>query len=242
MPLHDWSKVPAGLYHHFHQDWTAQLTRTLNRGLLPSGVSALIEQRTGKREGDVLAVESFDATSREHRDSGVLIAERPKTRIVSRSESQVYARKANRIALKHHLGKTLAIIEVVSPGNKDSRAAIEDFVQKSYELLTVGIHLLVIDPFPPTTRDPLGLHKRIWDEVLEEPFELIGHKDRILASYEAGEEKTAFVEMIGVGEVLPPMPLFLYPGYHIKVPLEASYTETWSTCPKALQDVVMEVQ
>src|SRR5262245_13500327 len=100
MPLHDWSKVPAGLYHHFHQDWTAQLTRTLNRGLLPIGVSALIEQRAGKREGDVLAVESFDATSREYRDTGVLIAERPKTKIVSRSETQVYARKANRIALK----------------------------------------------------------------------------------------------------------------------------------------------
>lgn len=86
------------------------------------------------------------------------------------------------------------------------------------------------------------MHKRIWDEVVEEPFELVGHKDRILASYEAGEEKTAFVEMIGVGDSLPPMPLFHYPGYHMKVPLEASYVETWSTCPKSLQDVVMHTQ
>jgi hypothetical protein len=99
MPLHDWSKAPAGLYHHFHQDWTAQLTRTLNRGLLPSCVSALIEQRAGKREDDIIVAESIDY-------------------------------QTNRIALKLDLDRTLAIIEVVSPGNKDSRAAIVDFVQK----------------------------------------------------------------------------------------------------------------
>jgi hypothetical protein len=22
MPLHDWSKIPSGLFHHFHQDWS----------------------------------------------------------------------------------------------------------------------------------------------------------------------------------------------------------------------------
>ncbi|MGH7140286.1 MAG: hypothetical protein ACREHD_31495, partial [Pirellulales bacterium] len=58
MPIHDWTRVPAGLFHHFHQDWTIEIARALNRGRLPSGVAALVEQRLGPREGDVLAIET----------------------------------------------------------------------------------------------------------------------------------------------------------------------------------------
>jgi hypothetical protein len=48
MPLHDWNRVPAGLFHHFHQDWSIEIARMLNRGQLPDGLSALVEQRTGR--------------------------------------------------------------------------------------------------------------------------------------------------------------------------------------------------
>ena len=30
MPVHDWTRVDAGLFHHFHQDWTIELCRSLN--------------------------------------------------------------------------------------------------------------------------------------------------------------------------------------------------------------------
>ena len=36
MPIHDWTRVDAGLFHDFHQDWTIELSRSLNAGLLPS--------------------------------------------------------------------------------------------------------------------------------------------------------------------------------------------------------------
>jgi hypothetical protein len=35
MPIHDWTRVPAGLFHHFQQDWSIEITRELNRGRLP---------------------------------------------------------------------------------------------------------------------------------------------------------------------------------------------------------------
>ena len=57
MPIHDWTRVPAGLFHPFHQDWSIEIARALNRGRLPSGLSALVEQRAGLREPDVLAIE-----------------------------------------------------------------------------------------------------------------------------------------------------------------------------------------
>ena len=43
MPLHDWTRVPAGLFHHFHQFWAVEICRKLNRGRLPPGLSALVE-------------------------------------------------------------------------------------------------------------------------------------------------------------------------------------------------------
>src|SRR4051794_36238752 len=110
MPLHDWTKVPAGLFHHFHQDWSIEIARALNRGLLPSGLSALVEQRSGPRESDVLTVEDV-TSSRERPADGAAVAmlEPPAATIVRRTAKELYARRANRIVVKHHLGRTVAV-------------------------------------------------------------------------------------------------------------------------------------
>ena len=34
MPMHDWKRVPATIYHYFHQQWTIAICNTLNAGLL----------------------------------------------------------------------------------------------------------------------------------------------------------------------------------------------------------------
>ena len=57
MPIHDWSRVPAGLFHDFHQSWSIRIKDALNAGRLPRGVAALVEQRSGPKESDVLAIE-----------------------------------------------------------------------------------------------------------------------------------------------------------------------------------------
>jgi hypothetical protein len=216
MPLHDWTRVPAGLFHHFLQDWSIEIARTLNRGRLPRGVSALVEQRAGPKESDVLAIE----------------------RIVRRTTKEIYAGRANRIVVKHHLGRIIAVIEIVSPGNKDSRAALRDFVDKTIEFLRAGIHVLIVDLFPPTPRDPLGMHKVIWDEIVEEDFVFPEGKDRLLVSYETGGVRAAYVEPIGVGDELPDMPLFLTNDLHVMVPLELTYRATWDASPEEMRVAV----
>ena len=45
------------------------------------------------------------------------------------------ARKANRIAIHHDLGDVVAVIEIVSPGNKDSRHSIRAFAEKAAALI-----------------------------------------------------------------------------------------------------------
>ena len=133
MPVHDWTRVPSGIYHHFHQAWSVELAKALNAGILPEGYSALVEQRSGRVEADVL-------TFRDRRETtpaagGVVLAERPATSIVRRSDREHYAARANRVAVRHHLGRIVAVIEVVSPGNKDSRSALRDFIGKVFDLL-----------------------------------------------------------------------------------------------------------
>ncbi len=240
MPIHDWTRVPAGLFHHFHQDWSIEIARTLNRGQLPKGLAALVEQRAGLREPDVLAIESRSrgGRSKAENEGGVATVEPPAAQIIRRSSKEIYSGRANRIVIRHHLGRIVAIIEIVSPGNKDTRSALRDFVEKTIEFLREGIHVLIVDLFPPTPRDPQGIHKVIWDEIEEEDFQFPPGKDRILVSYNAGAERVAYIEPVAVGDVLPAMPLFLTEALHVKVPLEPTYQTTWDALPEELRTAV----
>lgn len=241
MPVHDWTRINAGLFHDFHQSWSIYIKNSMNAGILPPGFTALVEQKAGAREPDVLAVDAFSEPTRARESEGGLqTIPPPVTRIVRKSSKEIYSDRANRIVVKHNLGRTVAVIEIVSPGNKDSRRAFHEFRDKSVEFIARGVHLLIIDLFPPTKRDPFGIHRAIWDEFEEEDvqFEFPPGKDRILASYAAGREKAAYVEPIAVGDVMPDMPLFLYEGRYIQVPLEAAYQTTWSFLPRNLQKIV----
>lgn len=237
MPIHDWTRVPAGLFHHFHQDWTIELARALNRGVLPRGIAALVEQRLGPREGDVLAIESR-AIRPESGDGGIVTLPPPAARIVRRTESGLFADRANRIVVKHHLGQIIAVIEVVSPGNKDSRASLREFVEKTVDFLRSGVHVLVVDLFPPTPRDPHGIHKAIWDEFVDEPFVLPKDKDRLVVSYQAGAERVAYIEPVGLGDDLPNMALFLSSELHVLTPLAETYQTAWEASPIELRTAV----
>ena len=240
MSLHDWTQVPSGLFHDFHQSWSIRIKDALNAGHLPPGVAALVEQRSGPREADVLAIEARRNRSQPDSQSGGGLATltRPLTRLVRRSQKAIYSERANRILVKHHLGRIIAVIEIMSPGNKDSRAALRDFVDKTIDFIRAGIHVLVVDLFPPTPRDPFGIHKVIWDELEDEDFAFPEGKDRTLVSYDAGVEQTAYVEPIGLGDALPDMPLFLCRDLHVMVPLESTYQATWDASPEEMRIAV----
>jgi hypothetical protein len=160
-----------------------------------------------------------------------------------RQAKTVLAARANRIAIRYRLGEVVCILEIVSPGNKSGRTALRKFVEKTIDCLQQGIHVLVIDILPPTPRDPQGMHKVIWDEIDEEPFELPPDKPLTLAAYLAGDlradmETTAYVELIGVGDILPDMPAYLDHSGYVPVPLEGTYQAAWATCPADLRELV----
>src|SRR6266851_2379946 len=57
MPVHDWTRVDAGIFHAFHHGWIEELARALNRGVLPSDYYALPEQHAAGFGPDVLTLQ-----------------------------------------------------------------------------------------------------------------------------------------------------------------------------------------
>jgi hypothetical protein len=206
MPVHDWSHVDANLFHHFHQAWTMNISNALNGGLLPPGYSALVEQHAGAPDVLTLERRSHPRSPSGRTGGAVLEAPPPPDWQVMRSATELSAVRANRITIRHSLGRVVCVMEIVSPGNKSSRAALRQFVEKTVEFLRAGVHVLVVDLFPVSIRDPQGIHKTIWDEIEEQPFQLPPEKPLTLAAYVAAAVNTAYVHPVGVGDVLPDMP------------------------------------
>ena len=235
MPIHDWTKVRANRFHHFHQDWTIEIARALNRGRLPDGYLALAEQKTGGPEPDIVTLLLPDRLGPPSGGAVGVAEAPPRVRHRTESDASLYARKSNRLAVRHPDGQVVAVIEIVSPGNKDSRHAIRSFARKAAAFLHAGVQLLVVDLFPPTKRDPQGIHKAIWDRVREEDFELPPGKPLTVAAYSVGSTITGYVEPVGVGDGLPDMPLFLAEDRYVPCPLEATYQASWEVFPAALK-------
>lgn len=232
--MHDWTRVGANRYHNFHHVWTTTILNALNAGVLPPPFIALAEQTTGGPRPDVVTLEAPRRTDADPFAPGPVMAP-PKTRVVTRTKKYNYSLKTNRVSIQHPDGRVVAVIELVSPGNKDSRHAIRNFARKAARLLRAGIHLLIADPFPPGPRDPAGIHKVIWDEIESEPFALPPDKPLTLVSYEAGETITAYIEHYAVGDPLPDMPIYLADEYYVMCPLEQTYLEAWAVFPAVLK-------
>ena len=257
MPIHDWTRVDAGIFHHFHQQWIVAITNVLNQRFLPREYYALAEQHGASFEPDVLTLKTsgsakldegvvdspFSSTST-HRGGnglaggGVLVGE-PKARIKAETDLEFYRRKQNVAAVRHVSGDELvAVVEIVSKGNKSGRTAFDDFVRKSAEFLTHRVHLLVLDLYPTTARDPHGIHGAIWDAVAGEEYLRPNDKPLTLASYESGALIRAFIEPVSVGDVLSDMPLFLEPGRYVEVPLEETYRVAFDAVPRRWRTIL----
>ena len=220
MPMHDWTRVSAGSFHTFHTAWITELARALNNGVLPNGFYAESEQVAGQTGPDVITLDV----------SVMQVA----------SEQEVYAEKRNRLVIRHTSGDDIiAYIEIVSSGNKSSRRALNRFLDKACTAIDLGIHLLVIDPYPPGTLDPQGIHGAIWNEIdPSTPFQFPDQRRLTLVSYCAGRPPQAYVEPLTIGMDLPGTALFLDPLWYVTVPLEPTYCAAWEAIPARWRQVL----
>jgi hypothetical protein len=239
MPVHGWTRVEACIFHDFHHGWIGTLAAALNSKVLPADYYALITPQEAI-EPDVVAGLAEEAPSPEHGPRLLSTAVHPpRVRLTAEAPLEFYRRNQSTVAV-HRAGddRVVAEIRVVSPGNKASRGSLRSFVEKAGELLDRRIHLLVIDLLPPTKRDPHGIHAAVWEEVSGEEFVPPPDKPLTLAAYESGLTLRAYVEPVAVGDALADVPLFLEPGAHVLVPLEATYATAWQAVPRRWRAVL----
>jgi len=245
MPVHDWTRVEAGIFHAFHVAWIPAIQTALNGGLLPPGYYALAEQHAGSLVADLLTLHAgpaaLEPVPSSSNTGGTAVAEAP-PRVRRRRTSAPSALTLRRtLAIRHVSGHRLvALLEIVSPANKDRRATVEQFAAKAVDAMDAGLHLLLVDLFPPGPCDPQGMHGVIWQRLQgsDEPYDLPADEPLTLASYAAGTQVEVYLEHLAVGAVLPEMPLFLHPDRYVNVPLEATYQEAYRGMPAFWRDVL----
>jgi Protein of unknown function (DUF4058) len=242
MPIHDWTRVDAGIFHDFHSTWVVEIKRALNAGLLPSDYYALAEQIASGLGPDVLTLRRPANNPPPVEDPGggtALATAPPKVRYHALAEQGLYARKTKTVVVRHRSNhKVVAMLEILSPGNKGSRNSLKAFVRKAEDALFAGIHLLLVDLFPPGPRDPEGIHRAVWGEEEEDDFVWLPDKPLTLVAYVGGLAPEAYIEPVAVGDPLPEMPLFLTPEVYVPVPLEATYASAWEAVPSFWRDVL----
>lgn len=130
-------------------------------------------------------------------------------------------------------------MEVVSPVNKDREEHVGEFLDKIEDALAHGIHVLVVDLFPPGKHDRHGLHCALWERLGDEPDEPPPAREPLtLASYVADAPLRALLEHVAFGANLPDMPLFVNPDRYVWAPLQATYDRAWNGTPKIWRDVL----
>jgi len=212
MPVHDWTRVSDGIFHHFHYSWVLEIKRALKRGLLPQGYYVMAEQIGGEIVmPDVLTLQN------------------------------PYVRLQRTVVIRHTSDDCIvAMIEVLSRGNKSNRHAIRSFIDKSIAALNGGVHLLLVDVHPPGPRDPNGIHGALLNEIGTEEYVLGADRPLTSAAYVSGADLVdALVNHFAIGQPIPEMPLFLTTENYIRVPLEAAYIAAWEDVPPQYQQILL---
>ena len=233
MPLDDWTRVPDNVFHHFHTEWLVHLSRALNEGLLPVGYYARTEEYVGPFQANVLTLESGEGSPTGLSGSSTRGGERDTTLSPTATIAPPHFgtwRKRRVSVFSARDERRVAVLEVVSPGNKDSQERARQFREKLLECLAAGLHVLVVDLLPSTAPEP-GIAASVARELGSDDVPAGG---RHATSFEVQREPPTvrvYHQALVLGRALPPTPLFLEPGVHVSVPLEDSYARSVSGLP-----------
>jgi hypothetical protein len=240
MPVHDWTRVDAGIYHSFHNLWIAGLNNALNGGMLPTDYYALVEQHAGRTVADVLTLHASRPNGEPPPSrGGIAVAEAPPKVRRELTATEAYRQLRRTLAIRHVTGhRLIALLEIVSPANKDRPESVNTFVTKAIEALEMGIHILLLDIFPPGRHDRQGMHGALWSHFDQVPYDLPADEPLTIASYSAGQPAKAYLEHLSMGGALPDMPLFLQSDRYVSVPLESTYQAAYCGVPAFWREVL----
>ena len=243
MPIHDWSRLKASAFHGFHGRWITFLTGVLNKGLLPPGYLADGEQVASQGEdrinADLVTLRrrptGFDGPA----EGGTALAVDPKTFAETRVPRPDALPLPRRLVVRESRNYDLvAVLEIVSPANRDRPESVNQFAVKIDQLLGAGVHVMLIDLFASGRHDPDGMHGAVLGRIApDEPYTHPDATARTVASY--GADSTDFRVLVArprLGEPLPDTPLSLAPDRYVIVPLEQTYLQAYDLTATDFQE------
>jgi hypothetical protein len=251
MPLHDWSRVEPRIFHAFHASWIIEIQNSLNAGLLPDGYYALAEQHAGDYVADVLALhippspEQLEPVTYSASDlsGGTAVVDAP-PQVARREKIELDILEIQRRVSIRHLSshRIVAILEIVSPGNKNNQSRFDQFVHNTVDAIQSYIIVLLIDLHATGRFDRDGIHSIIRSLLAPHLAPAIDPpRYSTLASYCPDPPRSVdmYVEHVEPEMPLPDMPIFLNPERYVNVPLEATYLEAWKGMPAFWRNVVL---
>ena len=234
MPLRDHFRPPlddTSSWAEVHGLWPGVLVLDLSRRL-PRRFVAVPNYHLGTvAEIDISTFDKEDGTAFLPGSGGTATAvwSPPKPTVDVPAELPGQDEYEVRVYDQHRGRRLVAVVELISPSNKDRPDHRSAFVGKCAALLEKGISVAIIDPV--TTR-----HFNLYAELLE----LIGQSDPTLGE-DPPPEYAAVCRFVGkrgavrfrswshrlaVGHPLPTLPLWLTEDFAVPLELEATYEET----------------
>jgi hypothetical protein len=235
MPLLDHFHPPLNLERHwesFHATWCGALADALNRQL-PEGYFAEEQTHAGASvEIDVATFEATAAPPRAGANGGRAATLPPQAwspPAPALTMPAVFADDFEVRVFSSRTGPTLvAVIELVSPANKDRSETRRAFATKCASYLHQGISLLLVDV---VTGRQANLHNEILQQMAAaEAFRLPQETALYAVAYRPirrrdREEIDMWPVALALGAPLPVLPLALNAEVAIPVDLEATYLD-----------------
>jgi hypothetical protein len=235
MPLLDHFHPPLYPYHHwesFHSNWATRLADAIAAVLPPE---FQVEEHTHAGTGFEIDVAAFEGPSApdDEGDAGPALATRVAPvyapplpdRIIAAAFPETFEVRVFSMTE----GLTLvAVIELLSPGNKDRSAERRAFATKCASYLAQGVSLILIDI---VTNRHANLHNEMMNLMAAAPATAFPDEVSLYAvAYrplrrDQQEEIDLWMRPLALGALLPTLPLRLTGDLVIPVDFEATYQE-----------------
>jgi Protein of unknown function (DUF4058) len=218
---------PRANWQSFYHRWANSIANTLDR-TLPERFFARVEVNLGRDAGADVTEEELHELTGLNGSGGTAVQtySPPRQTVIPANypdESSVQIRDSRRGA------RLVAVIELVSPANKDRPDRRRAFAVKSLAYLQNGVGLVVIDV---VTESHFNLHNEMMQVLDVDPsFLLVDDPPIYVVGYQPEEDEAqsqivAWPRVLEIGAPLPEVPLYLRGTGCVSLDLEGTYMET----------------
>lgn len=221
-PLHSWES--------FHARWAVAILDALNESLPPERYLGEVQVHVGTRiEADVAEFQVGPPDEAGNGAAGGLAVQTWAPPVAARTVPFLFPDDIEVQVFDMRDGKRLvAVIELVSPANKDRPESRRAFAAKCLAYLERGIGVIIVDIV--TTRTA-NLHNELLDLLGQPPDPDLADAGLYATAYRPAHRGEAneldlWPAPLAVGEPLPLLPLALRGAFFVPVDLDATYTDT----------------